>query len=157
MVEGDYRPYQEDKVTHYALAGLGPEKGSWWGRICHEAFELMKRRGSSIHGSDEVEKGLHHPQITATKQDTVFVPLGPWATDPSPEKAISLAEQGILMSENAREFANALSLLFEEAGYKPEVVAEWLHGVNADLDSEGGNHEYVKYRYTWGVKKPSED
>lgn len=35
LVEGDWRPYQEDKRTPYALAGLdGEEEGSWWGRVC---------------------------------------------------------------------------------------------------------------------------
>jgi hypothetical protein len=45
-----------------------------------EAFELMKRRGSSIEGADEVEGGLHHPHIHQNGTATYFVPLGPWAT-----------------------------------------------------------------------------
>jgi hypothetical protein len=43
-----------------------------------EAFELMKARGSSIAGSDEVENGIHHPEITDCQTVNVFVPLGPW-------------------------------------------------------------------------------
>lgn len=35
MVEGDWRPYKEDKVSLYPLADLAAGGGSWWGRVCH--------------------------------------------------------------------------------------------------------------------------
>jgi hypothetical protein len=44
-----------------------------------EAFTLMKRRGSSIGGADEVENGIRHPLITNNETKAIFVPLGPWA------------------------------------------------------------------------------
>ena len=45
----------------------------------------MKDRGSSIGGSDEVENGIHHPDIKMGQTGTVFVPLGPWATGNAPD------------------------------------------------------------------------
>ncbi|KIM34404.1 hypothetical protein M408DRAFT_325809 [Serendipita vermifera MAFF 305830] len=155
MVEGDIRPYHEDKVTHYAPADLEAEGGSWWARVCLEAFQIMKNRGSSIDGSDEVENGIQHPDIVVCRTGTVFVPLGPWATGTTPEQNASLAEQGTLMAENAQEFVNALSLLFAEAGYDHDMVRQWLQRVNNDLDNRGNKREYVKYRYAWGIKRDS--
>ncbi|KAG8824658.1 hypothetical protein FRC17_009060, partial [Serendipita sp. 399] len=72
LVEGDWRPYREDKITPYPPAGLGVPNGSWWARICFEAFERMKKRGSSIDGGDEIEKGLRHPLIRDSQTDSLF-------------------------------------------------------------------------------------
>lgn len=139
MVEGDMRPYHEDMETRFDLADLEADGGSWWGRVCHgestvavntsnpiylllsEAFEIMKERGSSISGSDEVENGILHPNIAAGQTGTVFVPLGPWARGnaqtscyyipylpvycklgATSEETSSLVEQGTLMADNAR-------------------------------------------------------
>ncbi|KAG8859393.1 hypothetical protein FRB91_008262 [Serendipita sp. 411] len=155
LVEGDWRPYREDKITPYPLAGLGGNEGSWWGRICFEAFELMKKRGSSIDGGDEVEKGLHHPLLRDNQTASYFVPLGPWAIGDTEDYTADLKKQGQLMAENAKEFTGALSHLFEDAGLQSEVVSSWLDNVNADLENDK-IHQYVKYRYAWGIKKTSE-
>jgi len=41
MVEGDWRPYKEDRTTLYPLADLGTDGGSWWGRVCHgEVYDI---------------------------------------------------------------------------------------------------------------------
>lgn len=155
MAEGDWRPYQADKETPYQLAGLDKDGGSWFGRICSEAFELMSRRGSSIHEADEVDRGLQHPLLEDQQTATYFVPLGSWAIGNSLEETASLVEQGRLMAENAREFTTALSHLFENAGYNPEVVTHWMENLETSLQNNT-TREYIKYRYTWGVKKAPE-
>jgi hypothetical protein len=69
---------------------------------------------------------------------------------------------------SVKEFAGALSFLFEEEHQDPQITAAWLANVDSSnsqyLQSShsthvilglqsGSTHEYVKYRYAWGIKR----
>ncbi|KLO11866.1 S-adenosyl-L-methionine-dependent methyltransferase [Schizopora paradoxa] len=150
MIEGNMELANSFKQPQEIAFGEGGPGQSWMARMCFEAYNTWKARGSSYGTAVKMEgMMLENEDLLADVQsDIKWIPIGPWARGTTPEDTRQLIHLGTLMRLNMKEFERSLVPLFLANGYAPELVQRFIQGADKEMD-ELLVHMYLKYHHCW--------
>jgi len=152
LTEGDFQLYDEN-LTKSLVPLEGDLEKSWFQRMLFEAYNVMKKRGSSMDAGHSLHTYLsRNPTFEHIGYQHVLCPVGPWKEGESVEETHQLHVMGTLMRQNATEFVRALKPLLVSEGYPPETVQTWIEQTENQLNSLTPR-TYTKWHFCWGVLK----
>jgi len=148
-VEGNFEIMNEQRVPQEVALGEGAPWQSWVARMCFEAYNTMKARGSAVDAGIMLERWMNEcPDLGPVKYDTKWIPLGPWQSCSNDEETRIQIAIGTLMRQNMKEFAKSLIPVFVAGGYASELIDRFVSGTNEELDALEF-HMYLRYHHCW--------
>ncbi|KLO18675.1 S-adenosyl-L-methionine-dependent methyltransferase [Schizopora paradoxa] len=152
FIEGNMELRNSFREPAEVAFGQGGPGQSWMARMCFEAYNTMKSRGSALDAGVMLERWMNaEPEITDVKYDVKWIPIGPWDRGVTPEETRQLIHLGTLMRQNMKEYARSLVPLFLANGFAPDLVSRFIEGADKELD-DLSVHLYLTYHHCWGRK-----
>jgi len=152
FIEGNLELRNSFREPAEIAFGEGGPGHSWMARMCFEAYNAMKSRGSALDAGVMLERWMNaEPDVFDVKYDVKWIPIGPWDRGSTPEETRQLIHLGTLMRQNMKEYARSLVPVFLGNGYAPDVVSRFIEGADRELD-ELSVHLYLTYHHCWGRK-----
>ncbi|KAI5118738.1 hypothetical protein M0805_000067 [Coniferiporia weirii] len=153
FIEGNLELMNGDGQAQEVAFGEGGPGQSWMARMCFEAYNTMKARGSQVDAAIMLERRMHAcTYLEDVKYDVKWIPIGPWQTGSSTEDTQMKEMLGTLMRQNLKEFARSLVPLFLANGFPPELVERFVQGAHTELD-ELELHMYLQYHHCWARRR----
>jgi len=156
LIEGNFEILNEFGEVQERAYGEGGPGQSWFARICFEAYNTMKARGSHVDAGIMLERWMRNCRdLDQVGYRTLNIPLGPWEQGATEEETRQKEFMGTLMRQNMKEFARALKPTFLSNGYPPDLVDRFISGVDQEL-SELQLHMHLRYHHSWArrVQQP---
>ncbi|PVF94111.1 hypothetical protein CPB86DRAFT_789361 [Serendipita vermifera] len=166
VMEGD-RLVEADRIKLVAVAKVegsetdssANDNESWLARILHEAATGNALNGADVAQSyDAFDHGLwSHPLCDpeTARAASVFVPVGPWATDPDPVKSRKLQIVGALMQQAFLSLHAAFRPLFLQHGLEEASVDEWIRKATQEIQTMNPR-VWGRLRYCWGRRRSAD-
>lgn len=155
LTEGDFQLYDEN-YQKAAVPLEGDLENSWFQRMLFEAYNVMKKRGSSMDAGHSLHTYLsRNSSFEHIGYRHVWCPVGSWKGGETAEEDQRQRIMGTLMRQNAREFVRALSPLLVSEGYPSETVTAWIERTEEQLTALNPRL-YTKWHFCWGVLKGNE-
>ncbi|KDQ16365.1 hypothetical protein BOTBODRAFT_31050 [Botryobasidium botryosum FD-172 SS1] len=157
IVEADLQVLNSHKEPIEPAFRPGKPNQSWVARICFEAYNTMKARGSSMDCGRQLLSWLkNEPLLKGEEYQKLHFPIGPWEKNRKDEKrAAHLEEVGELCRRSMKEFSRSVRPLLISEGYFPEIVDKIIRCIDDEL-STLSVHTYTQWHYFSAQKrKPS--
>ncbi|KAG8822738.1 hypothetical protein FRC17_009467, partial [Serendipita sp. 399] len=152
-LDADYSLYFTNKLEY--LPGFTDDNpgGSWMQRCTSELRRAMLKVGSDIDGMEStLDAGFWKDPLldpTTCRTASLYMPIGPWASDDNPSVSQLLKYAGALMRQDAMEGMKSIRPLLVRIGWPKDTVESWGKKQNAEV-ADMRDDPLLRFRLAWG-------
>ncbi|KAG8757019.1 hypothetical protein FRC14_002450 [Serendipita sp. 396] len=155
--DADYSLYFNRNFEYIPAYTEENREGSWMQRCTSELRRAMTKIGSDINGMESIlDQGLWNDPLldpTTCRTASLYMPIGPWASDDDPAISQLLKYAGALMRQDAMEGMKSIRPLLVRIGWPKDTVEAWAKKQNEET-TEMKNSPLLRFRLAWGRRKP---
>ncbi|KAG8822211.1 hypothetical protein FRC19_006385 [Serendipita sp. 401] len=140
------------------ILDLGCGTGIWTIEMAKEFPHAEVKTIAKALGCRDVHQncGLWNDPLldpTTCRTASLYMPIGPWASDDDPAISQLLKYAGALMRQDAMEGMKSIRPLLVRIGWPKDTVEAWAKKQNEET-TEMKNSPLLRFRLAWGRRKP---